>query len=34
VILNTADYKQKIASLQEDAAYRKLKKDPTDSIER
>jgi hypothetical protein len=31
VILNTTDYKQKIASLLEDSAYKKLKKDPTDS---
>ena len=34
VILNTTDYKQKIASLLEDPAYRRLTKDPTDSIER
>jgi hypothetical protein len=34
VILNTSDYKQKIAFLLEDSAYRKLEKDPTDSIER
>jgi hypothetical protein len=34
VILNTSDYKQKIASLLEDPAYRKLMRDPTDSIER
>ena len=33
VILNTTDYKQKIASLLEDYAYKKLTKDPTDSIE-
>jgi hypothetical protein len=34
VILNTTDYKQKIASLLDDSAYKKLRKDPTDSIER
>ena len=34
VVLNTSDYKQKISSLLEDPAYRKLAKDPTDSIER
>ena len=34
VILNTSDYKQKISSLLQDPAYRKLTKDPTDSIER
>jgi len=34
VILNTMDYKLKIASLLEDSAYKKLNKDPTDSIER
>ena len=34
VILNTTDYKQKITSLLEDSAYKKLNKDPTDSIER
>ena len=34
VILNTSDYKQKITSLLEDSAYKKLTKDPTDSIER
>jgi len=33
VVLNTSDYKQKISSLLEDAAYRKLAKDPTDAIE-
>jgi hypothetical protein len=33
VILNTSDYKQKIASLLDDSAYMKLTKDPTDSIE-
>jgi hypothetical protein len=34
VILNTTDYKLKIASLLGDSAYKKLDKDPTDSIER
>jgi len=34
VLLNTSDYKQKISSLLQDPAYRKLTKDPTDSIER
>jgi len=34
VVLNTSDYKQKISSLLEDSAYRKLAKDPTDAIER
>jgi len=34
VILNTTDYKQKIISLLEDPAYRRLSKDPTDSTER
>jgi len=34
VILNTSDYKQKISSLLEDPAYRKLAKHPTDAIER
>ena len=34
VILNTTDYKLKIASLLGDCAYKKLDKDPTDSIER
>ena len=34
VVLNTLDYKQKISSLLEDPAYRKLAKDPTDAIER
>jgi hypothetical protein len=34
VILNTADYKQKIASILEDPAYRRLSRDPTDSAER
>ena len=33
-ILNTSDYRQKISSLLQDPAYRKLTKDPTDSIER
>jgi len=33
VVLNTSDYKQKISSLLQDPAYRKLTKDPTDSIE-
>jgi hypothetical protein len=32
--LNTSDYKQKISSLLEDPAYRKLAMDPTDAIER
>jgi len=34
VILNTTDYKQKIISLLEDPAYRRLSKDPTDSTGR
>jgi len=34
VVLNTSDYKQKISSLLDDPAYRKLAKDPTDAIER
>jgi len=34
VVLNTSDYKLKISSLLQDPAYRKLTKDPTDSIER
>jgi hypothetical protein len=34
VILNTVDYKLKIASLLSDSAYKKLDKDPTESIER
>ena len=34
VILNTTDYKQKITSLLEDPAYKKIHKDRTDSIER
>jgi len=34
VVLNISDYKQKISSLLQDPAYRKLTKDPTDSIER
>jgi len=34
VVLNTSDYKRKISSLLQDPAYRKLTKDPTDSIER
>jgi uncharacterized phosphosugar-binding protein len=33
VILNTADYKQKITSLLEGPAYRRLTRDPTDSTE-
>jgi len=33
VVLNTSDYKQKISSLLEDSAYRKLAKDPTNAIE-
>jgi hypothetical protein len=33
VVLNTANYNQKIAALLEDQAYRKLKKDPTESAE-
>ena len=33
VILNTMDYKLKIASLLGDSAYKKLDKDPTNSIE-
>ena len=34
VILNTTDYKQKITSLLEDPSYRRLARDPTDSMER
>jgi len=34
VILNTTDYKQKINTLLEDSAYRRLTKDPTESTER
>jgi hypothetical protein len=34
LILNTTDYKLKIAALLGDSAYKKLDKDPTDSIER
>ena len=33
VILNTVDYKQKIASLLEDPSYRRIARDPTDSTE-
>jgi predicted RNA-binding protein Jag len=33
VILNTADYKQKITSLLEDPSYRRVARDPTDSTE-
>jgi hypothetical protein len=34
VVLNTTDYKQKISTLLEDPAYRRLAKDPTTTIER
>jgi hypothetical protein len=34
VVLNASDYNRKIATLMEDKAYKKLKKDPTDSVER
>src|SRR5215469_1292483 len=34
VILNSTDYKQKINTLLEDSAYRRLTKDPTESTER
>jgi hypothetical protein len=34
VILNTADYKQKIFPILEAPAYRRLTSDPTDSTER
>jgi hypothetical protein len=34
MVLNTSDYKRKIAALLEDKAYKKLKKDPTDAVER
>jgi hypothetical protein len=34
VVLDTSDYNWKIAALMEDKAYKKLKKDPTDSVER
>lgn len=33
VVLNTADYHRKITALQEDSAYRKLKKGPSESVE-
>jgi hypothetical protein len=33
VVLDTTDYNQKIAALLEDQTYRKLKKDPTESVE-
>jgi hypothetical protein len=33
VVLGTSDYNQKITALLEDKVYKKLKKDPTDSIE-
>jgi hypothetical protein len=32
VVLGTSGYNQKIATLLEDKAYMKLKKDPTDSV--
>jgi hypothetical protein len=34
VVLGTSDYNRKIATLLQDMAYSKLKKDPTESIER
>jgi hypothetical protein len=34
VVLGTSDYNKKIATLLQDKAYVKLKKDPTESIER
>jgi len=34
VVLNTSDYKQKISSLLQDPGYRKITKDPTDSLDR
>jgi hypothetical protein len=34
VVMDTADYNQKIIALLEDKTYKKLRKDPTDSIER
>jgi hypothetical protein len=34
VVLGISDYNRKIAALMEDKTYKKLKKDPTDSIER
>jgi hypothetical protein len=34
VILNTVDYIQKINALLDDSTYKKLAKDPTDSVER
>jgi hypothetical protein len=34
VILNTTDYKQKISTMLQEPAYKKLKKDPTAAIER
>jgi hypothetical protein len=34
VVLDTTDYNLKIAALLEDHAYKKLKKDPTESVER
>jgi hypothetical protein len=33
VVLGTSDYNQKIATLLQDKAYRKLEKGPTESIE-
>jgi hypothetical protein len=33
VVLNNADYHRKITALQEDHAYRKSKKDPSESVE-
>jgi hypothetical protein len=34
VVLGSSDYNRKIATLLQDKAYVKLKKDPTESIER
>jgi hypothetical protein len=34
VVLGTSDYNQKNSTILEDKAYRKLEKDPTDSLER
>jgi hypothetical protein len=34
VVLSTSDYNKEIATLLQDKAYAKLRKDPTESIER
>jgi hypothetical protein len=33
VVLDTSDYNRQIAALLEDKTYKKLKKDPTDSVD-